>query len=378
MPRTEKEPTVQNESAFKHLFNQTLITRIVKALQGAYPTFNQKQFKIHIKGIEKLEMKARVHLLRDAMAATLPTHYPAALKILLESTTSGALKGFDIWPYTEYIQKYGLDHHALSLHALKTLTSLFTSEWAVRPFLRTAPGETLSWLEKCAKDRNAHVRRWASEGSRSRLPWGERLNHLIAHPKLTLPILESLKHDPELYVRKSVANHLNDISKDNPTLVINTLKRWLKEARPDQRPRIDWILKHALRTMIKSGDRNALELIGVAPDAPVVISQFRIDREKVTLGERVGFTFVVHSKSQRPEKLVVDYIIHYLRANGKHSAKVFKLKTISLPAKARVPITGKHHFREVTTRTHYSGEHRLEIQINGRILKKVTIQLKTS
>lgn len=375
MPKKDTTSSEHNQSAFKHLFNQALITRIIKSLRQVFPTFDQKLFKTHLKNIETLEMKARVHLIRDALNATLPDDYPDALKIVLESVKDEGLKGFAIWPYTEFIQKYGLDHRNLSLRALKTLTPLFTAEWAVRPFLRTTPNETLNWLKRCASDRNPHVRRWASEGSRPRLPWGERLNLFITDPRLTLPILEILKHDTELYVRKSVANHLNDVTKDNPTLVIETLKRWKHEATPTQRPGIEWIIRHALRTLIKSGDREALKLIGVAQNARIKIRQFHADNQSVRMGGRIAFAFTVHSSSPRPEKIVIDYIIHYLRANGKLSPKVFKLKSLTIAAGSRIQLKGNHHFREVTTRSHYPGKHLLEIQINGKVVKRVAINL---
>ena len=375
MPQKQAKSETNNANALKHMFGAEHLQRIATAIHLAYPQFNKSKITQIYQKLSALEMKPRVHLIRDTLRSELPEKFPHALKILLLSVEKGSLKGFDLWPYTEFIQTYGIEHAKLSLDALKKLTKLFTSEWAVRPFLTRNATTTLTYLLKCSRDKNVHVRRWASEGSRPRLPWGERLSEFIVNPHLTLNILETLKYDSELYVRKSVANHLNDISKDHPELVTKLLSGWKRSAPTVQRAKIDWITSHALRTLIKQGDRRALKLIGVATKTEVRLKQFTINKKICRLGDKLVFSCLLESSSKSLQKLVVDYVIHYMRANQKLTPKVFKLKNVQLAANKSISITKSHHFKKVSTRTHYSGVHVLEIQVNGLILKSYQLNL---
>jgi 3-methyladenine DNA glycosylase AlkC len=357
--------TEVNESAFKHFFDLALLQRIAKAIHTPYPSFDKKKFTALMAQLKPLEMKARVKRIRDELHQQLPANFPKALKILLVSLNDETLQGFDLWPYTEFVQTYGLDHLELSLKALKQMTTLFTSEWAIRPFLKLYPDETLSYLEQCSHDKDIKVRRWASEGSRPRLPWGERLHNFIKDPTATSKILDNLKIDPELFVRKSVANHLNDIAKDHPEYVIKVLKKWQKTTEKEHLKKIDWIIRHSLRTLIKAGHPGALSLIGVSKDTKIKLQNFKINKKKIVLGDKIIFEFDIQSLSAKPQKLVVDYIIHFVKANKKNSPKVFKLKTIEILPKQTLTFIKSHHLKKVTTREYYSGRHVLEIQING-------------
>lgn len=368
--------TQENPNAFKHFFNSAHVSRMGKALTLAYSDFDQKRFLKLKNKLLTLEMKPRVLLIRDELVALLPPSYPQALQIILSAAREGSLKGFDLWPFTEFIQKQGLGETKLSLDALKELTILFTSEFAVRPFLKQDPKFTLSYLVAACEDEHASVRRWASEGSRPRLPWGERLHHFIQHPELTLPILEKLWRDPELYVRKSVANHLNDMAKDHPTLVIKVLSRWKKEAKKEERARLDWIIRHSLRTLIKSGHSGALKLIGVEPEPKIRFNNFRMNSQTYALNEKLSFSFQIESLIETQQKLVIDYIIHYQKASSQTSPKVFKLKTFVLAGSEKKRIEKSHHLKSVTTRKHYAGKHYLEIMINGKSFKKTPWHFK--
>lgn len=360
----------ENEAALKHFYNQDLLQRMGSALSQAYPKFDKKHFVGLMPQLQPLEMKARVHLLRNEMHRQLPQDYPQALKVLLASLRAGKLQSFDLWPYTEFVQTYGLDHLEISLDALKELTKVFTSEWAIRPFLRKYEAKTLKYLEKCAKDKDHRVRRWASEGSRPRLPWGERLHRFIEHPQATAKILDQLKFDSEIFVRKSVANHLNDIAKDNPDYVVKTLGGWKKQVTAKNSENIDWIIRHALRSLIKAGHTGALNLIGVAKNAKVEIADFKMNKKQIRMGDRISFEFNLRSLSSKPQKLVVDYVIHFVKANKTKAPKVFKLKTTELSSKEKMTFSKNHHIKEITTRDYYPGIHILEIQVNGVIVKK--------
>jgi 3-methyladenine DNA glycosylase AlkC len=361
---------VENENALKHLFDKLLLLRMGVAIQGVYPAFDWKYFSKLMRELEPLEMKDRVRFIREELRRQLPREYPEALRILLKSKSRGQLDGFDLWPYSDFVQTYGLDDLKLSLDALKALTPLFSSEFAVRPFLIRHQVETLKYLERCARNKDPDIRRWACEGTRPRLPWGERLQEFVRDPSFTLPILELLKFDPELYVRKSVSNHLNDISKDHPERVIRILSAWKKSAGSEHGPKVEWIIHRALRNLIKAGHPGAFRLIGVSPDVRVELSGFKVNQKEFRLGERLEFEFKIRSLTAQSRKFVVDYIIHFAKANQKTSPKVFKLKTMVLAAKGEILITKSHHLKAVTTRAHYPGLHYLEIQVNGLVLRR--------
>ena len=270
MPKKPKNSSVEkkaeNPNAFKLWINRGVLVKIAESIRQDFPSFDSSIFVGIARELDALELKPRVHRVRDQLRAQLPEDYLKALKILLKAVKRGNLDGFDLWPFTEFVQTYGLDHPELSLEALYVLTEKFTGEFAVRPFLKKHPKLTQDFLMKCATDANVHVRRWVSEGTRPRLPWGERLNAFIEQPKTTLPLLEKLKHDSELYVRKSIANHLNDIAKDHPEVVLGVLKKWKSGAPEIHADKIEWIIHRSLRSLIKAGHPGALTLIGASPN----------------------------------------------------------------------------------------------------------------
>ena len=360
--------------SLKLLIDHKLLVRMASSLKQVHPSFDERAFR-KLKGLEDLELKARVQLVRDHLRRHLPQDFQEATKILLASTAAHDLRGFDLWPYTEFVQTYGLDQPDFSLHALKELTRKFTSEYAVRPFLTRYPQASLRFLILCATDPDLHARRWASEGTRPRLPWGEKLHHLIKDPTQTLPILELLKYDDELYVRKSVANHLNDIAKDHPALVLKTLSRWKKEASAEELPKISWIISRALRNLIKAGDARALELIGVSSRARSGVAKFKLVKNKLKLGERLTFSFELTAETSG--KFVVDFILHFKKANGTLTGKVFKLREFELKRGESVFVEKGHHIKAITTRVYYPGAQKIELVVNGKsfIVRDWTLSL---
>ncbi|WP_273803300.1 DNA alkylation repair protein [Providencia rettgeri] len=365
----------QNEKAFKHLFNEKLLQQLAELISPEYPEFNANALYNLTLEFPQLEMKARVRAIRDVLIKELPADYPAALKIIVSVLKQNKLQGFAVWPLAEFIQSQGLAHHKISFDALKLLTTYFTSEWAIRPFIKQYPDETMVFLAKCASDENVHVRRFSSEGSRPRLPWGEQLQVFIQDPIATRPILEALKFDGELYVRKSVANHLNDISKDHPDYVTQLLAKWKQQANtPQEQQYITWIIKQALRTLIKQGDPNALALIGVEHEAKVSIEQFSAT-PNITLGEYLTLNLCIRSHSDKPQNLVIDYIIGFMKANGKTTPKVFKLRTMTLGAHEALTLEKKHAVKSITTRQYYAGKQQIQLQINGKIMAEQGWQL---
>ncbi|WP_140918628.1 DNA alkylation repair protein [Limnobaculum xujianqingii] len=360
----------KNENAFKHAFDAVLLQQIANSISRYFPSFRSEEFLKIESELATLEMKPRVKLIRDALANELPQEYPKALEILVSVLNENKLSGFVVWPIAEYIQTYGLNDLEISLNALKLVTTCFTSEWAVRPFIKKYPGETMRFLLQCAKSDDVNIRRWASEGTRPRVPWGEQLQDFIKNPSATKDILEVLKFDPEIFVRKSIANHLNDISKDHPDYVIQLLKGWKQQAKGEDEKKVEWIIRQALRTLIKDGNPNALALIGVQYGAQVTIDNFSIKQKNIKLGDSLEFEVQIRSVSNTPQKIVIDYLIHFMKANKKTMPKVFKLRTFELPANGSITIEKKHTIKKITTRQYYEGIQQIEIQVNGKVMGK--------
>ncbi|MBC7370918.1 MAG: DNA alkylation repair protein [Bdellovibrionaceae bacterium] len=379
MPAKQKIKTiakVENPNAFKYWISEALIKRMGKSIAAVYPQFDQKLFLKCATRLGPLELKDRVRMIREQLHDILPAQYPQALKILLASVRLKSLSGFDLWPYSDFVQTYGLVNVELSLKALREMNMVFSSEFAVRPFILQHPKTTMDFLLANADDSSVDVRRWTSEGTRPRLPWGEKLGPFIADPTPTLPILEKLKFDEELYVRKSVSNHLNDIAKDHPEVVLRLLARWSKEADERHAAKIEWIIHRSLRSLIKAGNPGALKLIGADHGVKLAVKHLSLQKKTFKLNEKIEFNFTVHSLAKKPQKIVIDYIIHHMKSNKETSPKVFKLKTLTLAPGERVDILKKHPLKLITTRKYYPGRHGLEIQINGKVYSAVEWNLK--
>lgn len=322
-------------------------------------------------GLEALEMKARARHIAAALTQALPEGLAARLEMLeamLHPEVEGAgpldgrgLRGWAVWPLTMVVAEEGLADPAAALASLRQMTMRFTSEFAVRPFLNADLPGTLAILDRWRDDPNPHVRRWLSEGTRPRLPWGQVLPALVADPRPTLPLLAHLRDDPSDYVRRSVANHLNDIARDNPALAVQVAGDWMTGA-PAPRAAL---LKHAMRGRIKAGDPGALAIFGqaapqVQAGAPLIATP------AIREGEGLVFSCAITSTSATAQTLTVDYVLHLRKADGSLKPKVFKGTTWDLaPGETRL-FRRTHPFRAVTTRVHYPGPQALALRINGQ------------
>lgn len=363
---------------FKNFLNLSLAHKLAERISAVYPAFDTDAFVAAVAArLESLELKERAVLMADALRDHLPADFPTAANILLailgsedDSLEGVANHSFWLMPVATFVERHGLDHFEASVAAMMEITKRHTAEFTIRPFLLRYPEQTLAVLHEWVYDSNEHVRRLVSEGTRPRLPWGMRLQPFIADPSPTLALLEQLKDDPSEYVRRSVANHLNDISKDNPHLVIATLQRWQQDAGHERL----WIIRHALRSLVKAGDPDALALLGFG-DAPVSLHAFTITPAVIHLGEAVTLSFTLQNKSEAPHKLVIDYVVHLVKANGRTSPKVFKLTMRTLAGGEAVTLQRRHVVKPVTTRRYYPGEHQVEIQVNGRRLGSASFHL---
>ncbi len=346
-----------------------------KRIREVYSSFDASAFLSVRQRLTSLELKARVGLLAESLREHLPTEYPKALAVLMESVKD--LKGFALWPAAEFVGRYGLEDFDLSFSAMEALTERFTSEFAVRPYLIQDPKYAIRALAKAARSRNVHHRRWASEGLRPRLPWGEKLEFLIQDPTPALQILELLRFDPELYVRKSVSNHLNDIAKDHPELTLRTLKRWSQEVPQGFEREFLYIQRHALRTLIKRGHPDALRMLGVTPgDRDLRISGFRIQATRIRVGDTLEFAFILKNTGPNTKTFELDYAIYFRLKNGTSSPKVFKLRCGELASEEKRSLAKRHSFRPITTRKYYAGLHWVELRLNGARAAKLSFELR--
>lgn len=345
------------------------ISRLSSSLARVFPDFEEIGFQIDaFQGLAPLELKERVKHIIKALNRHLPADFEytaTRLRDLPEHWDKGdaedPLNGFAAWPIIDYIAEFGMEDPDVSLETLRALTSLFSAEFAIRPFLLKYPEQCFSHLVQWINSDSEHVRRLVSEGTRPRLPWGQQLPPYIKNPSDVLDILELLKDDPSEYVRRSVANNLNDISKDHPERVIALCKAWSKNSNPKRQ----WIIRHATRTLVKQGHPGVFDLLGYTANPQVSVSSLLLDAEQLMLGQTLSFTFDLHSESPELQKLVIDYAVHFVKANGKTSPKVFKLKNLELDGNTHQRIVKTHAFKEITTRKYYEGEHRIEIIING-------------
>ncbi|MFM9968606.1 MAG: DNA alkylation repair protein, partial [Burkholderiales bacterium] len=266
-------------------------------------------------------------------------------------------------PHTFFVAEFGLDFFEASMRAQYELTQRFTAEFSIRPFLQRHTQATLARLKDWANDPSEHVRRLVSEGTRPRLPWAPRLPAFQKDPRPVLALLELLKDDASLYVRRSVANNLNDIGKDHPELLVDVARRWLRGASEERR----WVVNHALRFAIKRGDAGALTAIGYGREAKVSIGKVRIAPQRVLIGDKVNISFDLVNTLRANQDVLVDFCIHYLKANGKAREKVFKLKALSLEPRQSVTLRKTVSLAEMTTRKHYPGAHKVDAIVNGTI-----------
>ena len=364
----------------RDVFNEEAVGQLALSLANIWHKFDANGFSQTINSqLRLLSFSQRAALIRDSLWKYLPKDYPRALEIILNALPSKIpgceFTGFDrfmVMPQNDFVAKYGLDYYDLSMPALYEMTQRFTAEGAIRAFILKFPEKTLAVLSEWAEDENCHVRRLVSEGTRPRLPWAIQLKPFIEDPRPVLKLLEKLKADPELIVRRSVANNLNDIAKDNPDQVVKTLRRWSKINDEGTH----WLIRHAARTLIKQGNKEALAVLGYDSDVGIALSKIQLDAPAVKMGGEINFAFEIKSTSRKTQRLVIDYIIHHRKANGRLMPKVFKLTKKDLAAGESLQISKKHSFRPISTRKYYRGTHYLEIQVNGALFGKVDFELE--
>lgn len=342
-------------------FSPEFVRKLAVAFQKEWLAFNKDKFIASVinNQWENRELKDRMRHIALMLGESLPSDYKKAVKILTK--VAPQFTGLSAITFPDFIQVFGLDHFKESIHAMKVVTEFSSSEFAVRPFIEKYGDQMIKVMLEWTEHENEHVRRLATEGCRPRLPWAPALNDFKQNPEPILPILEKLRADKSLYVRKSVANNLNDISKDHPELALSIAERWLREKNAET----NWIVKHALRGLLKKGNKKALSLFGFGNTDLVAIKDLTLDKLALNIGEAFHFSFRLKWKGKKSVKLRLEYGIDYVKSNGKTNRKVFQIKEAEFSPNEDYHIVKKQSFEERTTRKHYPGKHNIAILVNG-------------
>lgn len=355
----------------KNHFGVDIPKKIAGMISAVFSRFPKEAFvRDSLDGYAPLDLMPRGWKIARALRRHLPADYGEAVGILikalgpkLDKTEGNGMAPFLYLPHVLFVAEFGLDHFEDSMRAQYELTQRFSAEFSIRPFLEKHSAVTLARLEKWTSDPSVHVRRLVSEGTRPRLPWAPRLRAFQADPRPVLALLERLKDDPELYVRRSVANNLNDIGKDHPAVLVDVSRKWLKNATAERR----WLIGHGLRSAVKRGEAGALDVLGFGKTAEVTVRKVLITPQRPSIGKFVSIAFEVANTSAKRQSVLVDFRIHFVKANGGTSPKVFKLKILELAPSQSERVGKIISLAEMTTRKHYPGKHAVDVLLNGRV-----------
>ncbi|AZK47579.1 DNA alkylation repair protein [Paenibacillus lentus] len=362
--------------SLKSMYNVDFLYQFGNKMQKAYSSFDPGRFieDVMIDPWNELELKDRIRRISSTLGQHLPDNYEEALQILY--MIDEECVGFPYLFFPDYVEVHGQsnEHWELSMQALERFTSKSSAEFAVRKFLLREPERMMQQMMVWAKHSNEHVRRLASEGCRPRLPWGQALPMFKRDPSPVLALLEQLKADSSLYVRKSVANNLNDIAKDHPAVVIGLAREWLGD-----NPDTDWIVRHGCRTMIRKAEPEIMKLFGYTESVDIeeliTSVSLSVDQDVLKIGESSMLNYTIQFRENSPVRVRIEYGIDFVKANGLTSRKLFRLADRDLPGGAQLEGSREHSWKDLTTRRHYPGQHRIVLLVNGREVASASIQL---
>jgi 3-methyladenine DNA glycosylase AlkC len=360
--------------ALKDMFSRESVGELAISVAQVHPDFPIESFinDVFDQSWEGLALKQRIRQIAINLGNNLPGEYLAALDILKAALPLLEDQGFEKMVFPDFVEVYGLDDWETSLPALEFFTQHMSAEFAIRPFIAHYPEKTLNQMLAWADHPHPGVRRLASEGCRPRLPWGMRLQDLVRDPSPIFPILEKLKDDPREEIRRSVANNLNDIAKDHPDLVVKTLENWRVIENPDR----EKLIKHAMRSLLKAGHPGALRLLGFSNEPEIRVTNLCLEPTVIPLGGEVVFSFDITSIADKDQLLMIDYLVHFLKANGTQTPKVFKLSQKTLQPGQTITINRRHGIKPITTRKYYPGIQTFQPQVNGVLFGKVDMLLQ--
>ena len=350
----------------KNLYNRQFFNKFFDAIKLQIVDFDTTAFLNNIfdKSWENRELKQRISHISTVLKQFLPENYESSADILINLSnylnTNQKYYSFQYLFIPDYIEQFGVDNFEKSMVAIEEITKFTSCEFAVRPFIKKSPKKMMEQMFLWSTNRNENVRRLASEGCRPRLPWAMALNDFKRNPEPIIPILENLRNDNSLFVRKSVANNLNDISKDHSNLVLKLVESWQGESK-----NVDWVIKHGSRTLFKQGCKEALTLFGVGSVGNLSVIDFEIITPIVKVGDFLEFQFQINNHNSISTKIRVEYLIFYKKANGDSSRKIYKISEKEYSQNSKTLINRKQSFKKITTRKFYAGKHTISIVING-------------
>ncbi len=346
------------------MVDREVVEDIAARVVAQAPEFDSTAFTTHLMAtLPDLELKPRIAAIARRLRSGLADDWRQALKaVVAVARAEPLIGGFAAWPLCTFVELFGVADPETSLPAMEHLTKRASCEFAIRPFLRDHWDAAYSQMMEFTTHADESVRRLPSEGTRPRLPWGMGIPRLKRDPMPGLALIERLRHDPSETVRRSVANHLNDIAKDHPDIVVKTLRRWRRESKTDPK-----MVSHALRTLVKNGDTGALGVLGFTTEAEVDVERFEVEPDSVEMGDHIELTASLRSTGDRSQRLVIDFVVHHVNASGATSPKVFKWTTLDLAAGETVALRKRRLIQQASTRTYRSGRHVVELQVAGSI-----------
>jgi 3-methyladenine DNA glycosylase AlkC len=361
----------------KDLYCPEFYDRFSHLVEEIIPGFDKKKFTqlIFDENWASKELKERMQHTCSVLHQFLPKDFEKAIsliqmiiiKLRQQKMTENSLE-FMFFP--GYIESYGLDHFDISVQSIEFVTQFTSCEFAVRPFIIKYGDRMMQQMQQWSLHENHHVRRLASEGCRPRLPWAMAIPALKKDPTPILPILANLKDDPSEYVRRSVANNLNDIAKDHPQIVIQTARQWKGISKET-----DALVKHGCRTLLKQGHPEILSFYGLSHNQEILLSDFKVLTPEVKIGAPLEFSFTLYHSGKQAQTVRLEYGIYYLKQKGQHSKKVFKISERMLNCNEKLVMQRKQSFKLITTRKFYTGPHRVSLIINGRELETIKFEL---
>lgn len=380
-------PTEKKTTLLKNRIGPSTVAQLIAFSHSMGIQFSEQKFRVRaLKELDNLELKDRVRHLATCLTEAWDLPFTTLAPLLTQAIQQSDLSGFSLWPIAELVSTVGTAAPKHAFPVLTEITRKFTSEFAIRSFLTAHPDITYKQMQRWAQSDNEHDRRLASEGSRPRLPWGTALQSAKKDPSPGIRLLDLLIDDESKYVQTSVANHLNDISKDHPELAVTIAHRWLSTKHnalraTKTRSNRDWIVRHGLRHLVKQGHAGALQIFGLSPNHSIQWKTIRIQRAQLTPGDTLEFaaSFALRPRSKTGKQLVViDYILGYVNARGQRSEKIYKgVKRAIQPGITEI-FSKKHVLRPISTRTFYAGTHTLCIQVNGQKSPPVEWKLRIS
>lgn len=345
----------------KDMYHEGFLRDFARVIRTKMPSFDEDRFISLVlgSGWENLELKARMRRISESLRETLPPDYVQALDLL--EAIAESCRGFPYMFFPDFVERFGLEHWERSIRALEKFTPMSSSEFAVRPFLLRDLERMAAQMREWSRHPDEHVRRLASEGIRPRLPWALGVPALKRDPSPIWPILERLKDDPSEYVRRSVANNLNDISKDHPETVAETVRLWKGKS-----PLTDWVLRHGSRGLIRAAHPEVMAAFGLLPAQGVEVRDWSLSSGAIANGGSVEVRYSLRVPEGEPQKLRLELAVTFPRPGGKHYRKLFKLSEKEAGPGTSVEGVRRHSFADLSTRRHYPGVHRLSLIVNGQ------------